>query len=159
MKTMKNLRMSLEPLQILRQLYPYFLFIKDQQPVRKKKKTASAYSGDEDSEYSDEYSAQSEDSGMTPETHKYLAAAGSLCFVTTENGDQQDTCNLTTMPCGQRTLYLYEMTNNFSNIQAEISKGVDGRTRDVLEQCMTTCEKAGRIKAKKRSRPRREASA
>ena len=176
MKTMKNLRMSLEPLQILRQLYPYYLFIKDQQPVRKKK-NASAYSGDEDSEYSDEYSAQSEDSGrtirypdfyvlandehwtMTPETHKYLAAAGSLCFVTAENGDQQDTCNLTTMPCGQRTLYLYEMTNNFSNIQAEIPKGVDGRTRDVLEQCMTTCEKAGRIKAKKRSRPRREASA
>ena len=65
---------------------------------------ASAISGDEDSEYSDEYSAQSQDSGrkvlyadlyvltnderwaMTPETHKNAAAAArSLCFVTTEN--------------------------------------------------------------------------
>ena len=57
---------------------------------------ASAISGDEDSAYSDEYSAQSQDSGrtvlypdlyvptndehwtMTPETHKYAAAAGSF---------------------------------------------------------------------------------
>ena len=57
---------------------------------------ASANSGDEDSEYSDEYSAQSQHSGrtviyadlyvqtnnehwaMTPETHKYAAAAGSF---------------------------------------------------------------------------------
>ena len=63
---------------------------------------ASAISGDEDSEYNDEYSAQSQDSGrtvlypdlyvltndehwtMTLETHKYAAAAGSFCFVTTE---------------------------------------------------------------------------
>ena len=63
-------------------------------------------SADEDSEYSDEHSAQSLDSErtldypnlyvltndehwtMTPETHKYAAAAGSFCFVTTENGDQ-----------------------------------------------------------------------
>ena len=69
---------------------------------------ASANAGDEDSEYSDEYSAQSQDSGrtvlysdlhvvihcehwaMTPETHKYAAAAGSFCFVTTGNGRQQD---------------------------------------------------------------------
>ena len=35
MKTMMNLNMSLEPLQILRILYQYDLFIKDQQPVRK----------------------------------------------------------------------------------------------------------------------------
>ena len=27
---------------------------------------------------------------MTPEAHKYAAAAGSFCFVTTENGEQQD---------------------------------------------------------------------
>ena len=53
---------------------------------------ASANSEDEDSEYSDEYSARSQDSGRTvlhwtgtPETHKYAAAAGSFCFVTTEN--------------------------------------------------------------------------
>ena len=43
---------------------------------------------------------------MTPETHKYAAAAGSFCFVTTENGRQQDIYNLTTMPCVQRSLYL-----------------------------------------------------
>ena len=137
---------------------------------------ASANSGDEDSEYSDEYSAQSHDSGrtvpypdlyvfnndehwtMTPETHKYAAAAGSFCFITTENRNQQNTCNLTTMPSVQRSLYLNEMTNNFSNIQVEVPKGVDGRTRDVLEQCMTTCGKAAGIKTKRRSRARNAAS-
>ena len=57
----------------------------------------SAFSGDEDSEYSDEYSAQSQDSArtvlypdlivltndehwtVTPETHKYAAAARPFC--------------------------------------------------------------------------------
>ena len=51
------------------------------------------------------------------------------------------------------------MTNNFSNIQVDVPKGVDGRLRDVLEQCMTACRKAPGIKAKKRSRARKEASA
>ena len=32
---------------------------------------------------------------MTPEAHKHAAAAGSFCFVTTENGEQQDLYNLT----------------------------------------------------------------
>ena len=60
---------------------------------------------------------------MTPETHKYAAAAaGSFCFVTTENGDQQDICKFTTMPCVQRSLYLNEMTDDFGNIQVEVSK-------------------------------------
>ena len=36
---------------------------------------------------------------VTPETHKYAAAAASFCFVTTENGEQQDICNMTTMTC------------------------------------------------------------
>ena len=40
---------------------------------------------------------------MTPETHKCAAAAGSFCFVAKENGDQQDICNLTTMPSVQRS--------------------------------------------------------
>ena len=35
MKTMENLKMSLEPLRSLRLLYQYYLFIQDQQPVRK----------------------------------------------------------------------------------------------------------------------------
>ena len=66
------------------------------------KPAASAKSEDEDSEHSDEYSAQSQDSArtilypdlyvltndehwtMTPETHKYAAAAGSFSFVTTK---------------------------------------------------------------------------
>ena len=38
----------------------------------------------------------------SPETHKCAAAAGSFCFVTTENGEQQDVCNWITMPCVQR---------------------------------------------------------
>ena len=59
---------------------------------------------------------------MTHETHKYAAAAGSFCFVTTETGDQQGICNLTTMPCVQRSVSLNKMTNNFSNIQVEVPK-------------------------------------
>ena len=104
--------------------------------ARSQKPAASANSGDEDGEYSDEYSAQGHDSGrmvpypdlhvfnndehwtMTTETHKYAAAAGSSCFITTENGNQQNICNLTTMPSVQRSLYLDEMTYNFSNIQS-----------------------------------------
>ena len=35
---------------------------------------------------------------MTPEAHKYAAAAGSFCFVTMENGEQQDVSNPTTAP-------------------------------------------------------------
>ena len=35
MKTMKNLRMSLEPLQTVKQVYQYYLFNKDQQQVHK----------------------------------------------------------------------------------------------------------------------------
>ena len=51
------------------------------------------------------------------------------------------------------------MTNNFGNIQVEVQEGVGGRTRDVLEQCVTTWRKATGIKAKNRSRARKEASA
>ena len=93
---------------------------------------------------------------MTTETHKYAAAAGSFCFVTTENGRQQDIYNLTTMPCVQRSLYLIEVTDDFGHIQVKVPKGFDGRTRDVLEQCMTTCGKAARMKAKRKSRARKE---
>ena len=110
---------------------------------------ASANSGDEDS-------AQSQDSGrtvlypdlyvptndehwaMTPETHKYAASAGSFCFVTTENGRQQDIYKLTTMPCVHRSLYLNEVTDDFGHIQVAVQEEVDGRTRDVLEQSVTT---------------------
>ena len=94
-----------------------------------------------------------------PETHKYAAAARSFCFVKTENGIQQDISTLTTVPCVQRSLYLNEMTNNFSNMQVDVPKRVDGRTRDVLEQCTTTCGQAAGIKAKRRPRARKEASA
>ena len=92
-------------------------------------------------------------------THKYAAATRSFCFVTTENGGQQDIYNLTTTPSVQRSLYLNEMTYNFGHIQVEVTKGVDGRTRDVSEQCMSTCGKAAGIKAQRRSRTRKEASA
>ena len=71
---------------------------------------------------------------MTPETHKYATAGGSFCFVTTENGDQQDICNLITMPRVQRSLYLNEVTNDFDNIKVEVPKGVDGQTGDMLER-------------------------
>ena len=87
-----NLTTSLEPLQILNLLYQYFLCIKDQQPVRRDQLPVQ-FLVMKTSEDSDEYSAQSQDSGrtvlypdlyvltndehwtMTPETHKYAAAA------------------------------------------------------------------------------------
>ena len=95
---------------------------------------------------------------MTPETHKYAVAARSFCCVTTENGKQQDIYNFTIMPCVQRSLYLKEMTNNFGDVKVEVPERVDSRTRDVLERCMTTCGRAAGMRAKKRSRVRKEAS-
>ena len=138
---------------------------------------ASATFGDEDSEYSKEYSAQSQDSErtllltnlyvltndehwtMTRETHRYAAAARSFCFVSTENGDQQDICNLIIVPCVQRSLYLDEVTNDSGSPKVEVPRGVGGRTRDMLKRCMATCRKASGTRAKMRSRARKEASA
>ena len=125
-------------------------------------------SGNENSEYRSEKTSfcpdlyvltNDEHWTVTPETDKYVAAAGSFCFVTTENGEQQDICNLITMPCVQRSLYLNEVTNDFGNIIVEVPKGVDGQARDMLECCMATCGKATRTRAKMRSRARKEASA
>ena len=95
---------------------------------------------------------------MTPEAHKYAAAAGSFCFVT-ENGEQQDIYNLTTIPGVQRSLCLDEVIDDSSSTQVEFPKGVDSQTRDMLERCMATCGKAARARAKRRSRARKEASA
>ena len=118
---------------------------------------ASANSEDDDSEYSDEYSVRSQDSGRTvlypdlhvltndehwtvrPETHKYAAAAGSFWFVTTESGEQQDVCNLTTMQCVQRSSCLDEVR----------------QTRNMLVHCMATC---GQAAAKSRCKGQDEIS-
>ena len=56
-------------------------------------------------------------------------------------------------PCAQRTLH------PFCVVFHACKKGVDGRIREMLEQCMTTCGKGSGIKAKRRSRARKEASA
>ena len=96
---------------------------------------------------------------MTPETHKYAAAAGSFCVSMTENGKQQDICNLITMPCVQRSLYLNGTTNDFGNIKVEVPEEIHGQTRDMLERCMATCGKAAGTRAKMRPRARKEASA
>ena len=63
------------------------------------------------------------------------------------------------MPCVQRSLCLNEVTDDFGNIKVEVPKGVDGRTRDILERCMATCGRAAGTRAKMRSRARKEASA
>ena len=95
---------------------------------------------------------------MTPEAHKYAAAAaGSFCFVTTENGDKLDFCNLTTVPGVQRSLCLEELTNDSRSARVELLKGVDNQTRDMLERCMDTCGKPAGASAKRRSRARKEA--
>ena len=78
--------------------------------------------------------------------------------MTIENGDQQDTCKLITVPCVQRSLYLNEVTNNFDNMKIEVPERVDGRIRDILERCMAS-ERAAGTRAKMRSRARTEASA
>ena len=63
------------------------------------------------------------------------------------------------MPCAQRSSYLNEMANNFGNLVVDVPEGVDGQTRDVLERCMATCGRAAGMRAKRRSRVRKEASA
>ena len=117
-------------------------------------------------EYSDEKSAQSQDSGrtvlypdlyaltndehwtkhwtMTPETQ---VCSSSRIICATENGDQLDICKLTTMPCVQRALFLNEVTDDFRNIKVEVPKRVDGRTRDIMD----TCGRAAGTRANMRS--------
>ena len=137
---------------------------------------ANANSDDENSEFCDEKSARSQDSGRTllypdlyiltddehwtvsPETHKYAAAAGSFCFVTTADGEQQDIYNLATMPSVQRSLCLKEMTDNSASTRVKLPNRVDNQTRNLLERCMATCGKAAGARAKMRSRARKEAS-
>ena len=55
------------------------------------------------------------------------------------------------MPCVQRSLYLNEVTNNFGSMKVEVPKGVDGRTRDMLERCMAICGRAAGTRAKMRA--------
>ena len=89
---------------------------------------------------------------MTPEAHKYAAAAaGSFCFVTTENGEQQDIFNLTPILGVQRSLCLVEVTGESSSTRVELPNGVDNQTRDMLEPCMATCGKAAGTRAKRKS--------
>ena len=96
---------------------------------------------------------------MTPEAHKYAAAAGSFCFVTTENGEQEDIYNLTTILGVQRSLCLDEVVDDSSSTQVIFPEGLDNQTRNMLERCMATCGKAARARAKRRPRARKEASA
>ena len=87
------------------------------------------------------------------------AAAGSFCFVTTEERETQDICQLVTMPRVKRSLLLDEVINEYSNIQVSIPSEVNSQTRDMFELCMATCGKAAGSRAKMRSRARKEASA
>ena len=96
---------------------------------------------------------------MTPEAHKYAAAARSFCFVTTENGEQQDVYNLTTIRGVLRSLWLDEVIDDSSSTRVEFPKGADNQTRDILKRCMATCGKAAGARAKRKSRARKEASA
>ena len=173
-----------EPQQTLSHLYQCYLSSKDQLPVHKDHRPVpeDEYTDDDD-EYGDGESGPATQSArshdyrktvlypdlhvltngehwtVTPETHKYAAAAGSFCFVTTENGEKEDICNSTTMPCVEPSLCLDEVTNDSSSTQVEVSKGVNSQTRDMLERCMATCGKAAAARAKRRSRARKEASA
>ena len=169
---MKDLKTSLEPLQPLNLLYQYYLFIRDQQPVRKdqqpvredqlsvptlKMKTVSTPTSIVHKSglyktilYPDLYVLINDDHWtMTPETHKYAAEAGSFCFLLPKKEINRQLAICTTMPFVQRLLDLMSWS----------SKRVDGRTKDVLERCMASCGKAAGTRAKMRSRARKEASA
>ena len=106
---MKYLKMSLKLLLTRNPIVPVLLL--HQGPAASSQGPAASHnSADEDSEYSDEYSARSQYSArtvlypdlhiltnyehwtVTAETHKYGAAAGSYCFVTTENGEKNRMC-------------------------------------------------------------------
>ena len=171
---MKNLKIGLEPLQILRPLYQNCLFIKHQQQVHKDqlhvlvlmmKIVSIAMST------SHRVRTPEEQYFIQISTFSPMLIIGHWRLKHTSVPQQLDhfgdnrklkttkIYNLTTMPWVQRSLYLNEMTDNFGNIQVEVQEGVDGRTRDVLEQCMTTCGKAAGIKAKGKSRAQKEASA
>ena len=77
--------------------------------------------------------------------------------MTTEVGDQQDVCNLTSTQCAPRSLYLNEVTNNFGSTDVEVPKrSCDGRTTDMLERRVHTCGKAAGTRAQMRSRTRRK---
>ena len=79
---------------------------------------------------------------MTPEAHKYAAAAGFFFFCDHENGNQQDTCNLTTMPCIQRSLYLNEVINDSDSTQVEVPKGVESQTLVALDRAASASRTA-----------------
>ena len=95
---------------------------------------------------------------VTPGAHKYAAAAGSFCFVVAENGEQQDICNLTAMPCVQRSSCLDEVTNDSSSTQVELLNGDDNQTRDMLKRCVATCGKAAGTRTQRKSRARKKRS-
>ena len=161
MRTMKNLKTSLELLQIINLLYQYFLITLVMKTVSIAMNIVHKVGTPKRTLfYPDLYVLTNDEHWtMTPETHKYAAAAGSCCVSMTENGEQQDICNLITMPCVQRSLCLNGATNDFNSIKVEVPKGVDGQTRDMLERCMATCGRVAGTRAKMRSRARKEASA
>ena len=84
---------------------------------------------------------------MTLATHKNAAAAGSFCFSITEDGEQQDVCNLITMPGVQRSLYLNEATNGHEGFKTEVPDGVDGQTRDMFGTLYDYLRKSRRNKS------------
>ena len=173
MRTKKNLKTSLEPLQPLNLLNQYFLVIKDQQQVLKDQLSVTALlmkkvnvviiqctesRFPKRTQYYPGLYVLTDDEHLTitPETHKYAAAAGSFCFLTTENGIQLDICNSVTIPCVQQ----YHCTSMTGPTTSEIwklkfQKEVDGPTRHMLERCVVTCGRAAGTRAKMRSRARK----
>ena len=164
MRMMKDLKTSLVPFQTLNLLYEYFLILKDQQQILKdqlslttlRMKTVSIAmhimhkvrtpNGLCSTQISSFWLMMN--IGQWRRRHKFAAAAGSFCCETTENWDQQDIRNLTTMPFVQRFLFLVKATNDSGNIKVEVPKGVGGRTRDMLERYMATWGKNSKNKSK-----------
>ena len=98
---------------------------------------------------------------MTPEAHKCAAAKSrSFCFVISENGAQQDVCNLIIMPCVCSDHYASRKRLMIPAAHVLYSQTVlTMKTREMLERCMATCGKAAGTRSKRKSRAREEASA
>ena len=110
---MKNLKKNLERLQIRILLYQYFLIILVMKRVDTARNTMLKVRALEGQYFYPDLQVLTNEEhwSMTPATQKCAAAAESFCFSLTEDGEQQDVCNLINMPSVRRSLYLSEATN------------------------------------------------
>ena len=95
---------------------------------------------------------------MTPEAHKYAAAPRSFCFVTAENGEEQDIYNLTAIPGVQRSLCFEEVIDDSAAHKMNSHKELTSKRETCWNAVWPPVEKPQEQEPRK-SRARKEASA